>query len=254
MPARTHIEEGVDPMKARTFLGTICLVAAVCGSALAGTTGMVVTPREDLTQWDDLSRVSLAGTYQVQQREVHGVLGRNAEIELRSATAHIGFDLTGWLTVSGLAGKTRLEPKGQSRYEDMHELWGLGLSARLATHQIEGPELLRGRVGLMTDAQYHEYRAGEDEAELEWEEWVVDLKLRYELFAFGDGEGDRTLPFSTVLSLGPVWSDITGDFEARQTFGVVTGVAAFLTPDLALSWELQYYEQPTHSLSLGYHF
>ena len=241
-------------MSTGRFFGIGCVIALIGVSALAGTSGMVVTPREDLRVWNDLSRWSLGGTYQVQQREVHGVFGRNQEIELRTAVAHLGFDVTGWLSASAFGGKTRLEPKGQPRYDDMHEIWGLGLSARLATHQIEGPELLRGQVGLLADAYYHEYRAGEDEGELEWEEWVGALKLRYELFAFGDGEHRDWLPYSTVFALGPVYSDITGDLEARQTYGVLAGLAAFITPNLSLGWELQYFEQPTHSVTLGFHF
>jgi hypothetical protein len=235
------------------FPAVVLAALVFCTSVLAGTSGLVVSPQEDLGKWNNMSRLSLAGTYHVQEREVT-LQGANTVVEVKNVLAHIGLDLTDWLSVVGTVGRNRLYPRGRDRYDDMRDVWGAGLELRTLEHDITAPELMKGKISFLLQGQYFDMDAGDGNSEIKWEEVLVDLKLRYELFAFGDGEDTVRLPYSTVFFLGPVWSDIRGDLESRHDVGVVTGVAAFVTPNISLAWELQFYEKATHTLALGYHF
>jgi len=229
-----------------------------CGAAaMAGTSGPDVVPRAAFGAVDDLSVLSFGGTYQLQEREVevhHADAEReNTVIEVRHALAHVGVDLTEWITLMGTFGKNELEVRGRDA-EDYHDTWGAGLQLRVGSHDIAHPRMMKGNLSVVVNGQYMDYGSGDGAERIDWDEWYIDMRLRYELFAFDGKDDPELLPYSTVFFLGPAASDIDGDFISHENAGVVVGVAAFLTRDLSVSWELQYFEKATHGVSVGYHF
>lgn len=234
-------------------VGFLVLVACV-STVSAGTLGIVSAPTGEQQMMENWSRLTIAGSYQFQEREVWLENGDPANLKVRQALAHVGIDVCDWLTLTAAIGASDPSVEDGASLDDRTTVYGYGFRTRLVGHEVTGPELLAGKWGIQLETQYLYHEADAPSKTLDWREWLVDLQLRYELFAFGMGEDTDKYPYSTVFYVGPTWSHINGEFDSRQHAGVITGVDIYLTHDLAIGAELQAYEKATAAFKLSYHF
>ena len=240
-------------MRKSLFTVVALVLSVVVSSVSAGTLGIASTPRGDLATVPDLSRLSIGGSYQNMKREVHNDDGISP-IEVEQGLAHIGLDVLDWLTLHGSVGEARLDPKLQEWSPDDWDLvWGVGMNARLLTHPIESPDMLVGKCSLEMGAQYSQYEAGRAKI-ADWEEWLLSAVLRYEMTASGDAVESLGIPHSTVIAVGPLWSELGGDFDSHQKWGLTAGVTGYITSHIGLGWNVQVFEKVTHTFHVGYHF
>ncbi len=236
-----------------TVVGFMVFVA--CASAVSGgTMGIASTAEGGQPLTVDWSRLSIAGSYQFQHREVWAEDGVPGKLDMRQALAHVGLDVCSWLTLTAAVGTGDTRIGNRASYDDRVTVYGCGLRSRLLGREVTGFDSRAGKWVVQAEAQYLYHDADSPEMKMDWDELSANLQLRYEQFIFGMGEDPDRYPYSAAFYVGPTWSHFDGDLDARHHAGVIAGIDVMMTRRLAVGAELQFYEEPSTAFKVGYHF
>ena len=242
-------------MKRKLLLAALVIGSA--GLASAATLGGLGV-RDTLTEATGLARLSVGVDYAQLKRTMSMDEGLAPELRARIISAQLGFDVFPWLTVFATAGRSEAKFNMESAYHSGQFKWSAGLKANWWQYDLADPEFMAGRLSFQSTAEFAQYRSGERDEELKWNEGYVDLTLNYEFFSTKMSDTAQ-YPYSLVLYVGPALSRIDGsaagaDFSEDRLVGVVGGVDLYLSHNLALGGQVLHFDGNTLSASLRYHF
>lgn len=221
-------------------------------------------PHYTLFEQDNLARLCLGGDYIRQERTIslEGQSG-TTDLEANHGMGYVGIDILSWLAVFGAVGGTSAKVQDADGYGNTRVNWAAGLSANLWHLDVTDPEFLAGSLSLRVLGEYSQFKSGDsDTDEIKWQEWFATLLASYEIFVTDSIDLDQ-IPFSLVLSVGPVFSKLDGtfdvsgqklDFSEEQSYGIGGGVEVFIANNLSLGGQVQYYDSVTYGANLRYHF
>lgn len=242
-------------MKRYATLAMLAVIGTASLSATAATHGVVGPPGEELGEVADLSRLSLGLSYQCAKREVQLNRGEFEILEVHLGALQVGVDVFDWLTIYGTIGQAERRDGEEPWLDDWDMFHGYGAKARFLAHEVDGPPIVAGTTSIEAGINYTKFEIGQDTGERVWHELLCHAVLRHELYAdYPDGEEPHHYPHSLVFHVGPVFSELSADYHARQKWGVLAGVTIYATKNIAFSYEIQAYEKLTQSLNLGFHF
>jgi hypothetical protein len=249
----------------------IATVAALAGAALVSTSttfaGGADAPRDTVVTADNLSRLVIGGGAERLKREIDLTDGSGSDVlDARNYFGYAGIDLLHWLTLMGGGGQVEAKSGAGNDYGDADTSWMAGAAVGLLAHPIRTPEYLAGTLRI--DAQYAHWSYEADMAmdTVEWTEDRAALIASMEFpveHAFADSD---SIPFSTVLSVGPVYSVIDGempgarpgsrvDFEETDSMGLLCGLDIKFASNWSAGWQGRWLgEDVSHTFSAAFHF
>jgi len=240
-------------MKINQFLsGVLCL--GLCVVPLAADDGGAVSPRESLFRAESLElwTVGVAG-----EKQERGIEAGNLGVEVLESMRLYGTlscDVLSWLAICVGAGQTELEEDSASGHENGEFMWMSGLRMNIFEHEVFDPYFLACLCRVQATASYWAYESELSGETVDWQEWRYATAFQVEFFV-DDSRNDRGVcPYSTVFSVGPVYSDIDGDFEEDKALGVLLGLDLKLAGNLSVGWESRLFDDATHGVNVAFHF
>ena len=238
------------------------ILAAVPRLQAATAAGM--DDRDALIVQERVKNPSVGAAYERLLRDVRYDGGEKTRLEANTGCGYVGYDVTPWAVVFGTIGATTAQSTELEESGDARVKWSAGVKLNLWRLDIEDPAFLGGRCTLRAQGEFARYESGNlDPASFDWTEWYATLTLNYELFARKRSDYNR-VPYSLMLYAGPALSRIDGtretsggsrDFEGDNVFGLCAGADLFIAHNLSAGAQLQhYFDEPTLSASLIYHF
>ncbi len=241
------------------------VAAVVCMGLGAEAASMTASgSRDALLAPVTLARWSVGFDYENINRDIKRSGRSDATLEADTYAGFLGYDATGWLTLFLTAGGTKVDLPDPSAEGGDQFKWSGGLGANLWHFDVRDPEFAAGRLSIRALCEYARYTSGDSDYEVQWSEFSLALPVGYELFA-ESMTTVREVPFSLMLSAGPVLSVIDGDwdepaaqsssFHEDSSLGVMGRADVFLSSNLSVGGQAQYFgAEYTASGFLRYHF
>ena len=256
-------------MKTQRILTT---AAALAGAWVATTSVSHArgadAPREAMVTANNLSRLRVGGGAERLARELQGTDGSGAAtVDARNYFGYAGLDLLRWLTVFGGGGQVEAKVGGaEASYGDSDTSWMVGGTATLLAHPITEPGYLAGTLRI--DAQYlhWDFEAGMGDGTLQWTEDRVAVIASVEFPVFHAIDDSENVPYSSVLSIGPVYSAIDGDapggrsggrteLEEVDTMGLLAGFDMKFAANWSAGWQGRWIgDEVSHTFTAAFHF
>lgn len=248
-------------MKKSVLVVLSCLSAAGIAAAAPNTGSL---SGDSMIVSDNLQRLSIGASMEGLTRDVETKDGRVSTIESFAYTAGLGLDLFRWLTVVGSAGATALDsfdlaaPTGTSYDKDL--AWSAGVQLNIWDTEVREPEFMRGRFLVRSAWEYAEYNASIDGTDISWKESCVIIPVGYEIYGDEDVLGGV---FSLLLSAGPIFSQLDGEvtsgsnvteFSESSDTGVFASADVFVSQNLLVGANLQYFDSSSYSIYARLHF
>lgn len=211
---------------------------------------------------DNLTRLSVGVSYENGERDWQ-VPGGIETFKTRGWYGIASFDIVSFLTVNGGAGKSETKIGQGMPYGDEDSLWTAGVTLNVWEHPIDLPLWMASTLRMQVAYSYWEGETGLDGDTLEWNENRTALIFSSEFLRPVEIESALNIPYSTVFSIGPVWSSLEGDddsgeatLEADDDFGLLLGLDLKLAQNLSLGWEGRMFDDNnlTHSANLVFRF
>lgn len=240
------------------------LLAGIAGFMTTGTAAewSPAENREGLLSSTSLAPFGVSLGYRDMERGVDPAGWDGGErLQNRAYVGELSVRLQPWLELFATAGSVETRgPLGD--YGDGSALYSGGARLRIWHSDIEDPELLAGRYTLTGSAEYlhSEFDFGEDLTG-DYQELTASLRLGWEIFVEKIDSADRT-PYSLLLAVGPVYSDIQGqfdgdrgdDFESDQPFGVEAGVELYLHHKLSAAFTYLLFDEGSYRFDVRWRF
>lgn len=248
---------------------TTLIAAAACAVALfvfdaAAASTTAAGSRESLAAPSTLARWSVGADYEHTDRGIKRSGAADGTLQADTVAGFIGYDATEWLVLFVTAGGTTVDLADSAQEGGDHFKWSGGLGANLWHYDIRDPEFMSGRLSLSTLLEYAQYMSGDEDYEVRWNDFSVSLPIGYEIFTESIA-GLREVPYSLMLSAGPILSLLDGDWEqsagAYSSFhedaslGVMGRADVFVSYNLSVGGQVQYFgDEYSASGFLRYHF
>jgi hypothetical protein len=262
---RTHLKRNAM----RTPFAIACLAIFFAAQApVRSATDPASTSRNFLFSSENLEFLSVGLNFEDITRELRMKNKHSSTYNLgvRGYSGYVGFDVAPWWTVFITVGTSELKNSSSSEYFDSESRWSAGMNVNLWTYELRDPEFLAGRVSVRASIERSsyksQYKSGDASSTIDWTDLTLMLPLGYEMYADAPGVG-MAEPFSLALSAGPAFSLVNGDaeasgvstkYEATKTAGVMGGVDIFLSHNLSFGCHVQYFEEPSYTGTIRFHF
>jgi opacity protein-like surface antigen len=231
-----------------------------------GATLSAAGSRETLLEQGDLDFLTIGADYQQQQRDVSTSSQGKVKLRSQMIDGYVGIDPYDWLMIFATAGGAAAKMNETEDYNDPKFKWSAGFNLNLWHFDLQDPTFMAGRLSLRTHAEFGMYSSGSDADQAKWNEIFAALLVNYEVFVSRIDDLDKH-PYSLVLYVGPAVSWLNGhyytpeagisqkvDFNEDRLFGVVGGVDLYAAHNLSIGAAIQYYDAPTVSANIRYHF
>ena len=226
------------------------------------------SPRESLWKDPSLGRLSVGTAWEKERRELAGPGFEGSFLETRGWYLHAGLDVLPWLAVYGGGGQHEAKSAPLLGYGDYEGRWMGGVRADVWERHVESPDFLDSIWRIQAAYHYADNSASFETAEMDWAESRASVTLRTEFIVRPAAAGDKVVPYSAVLSAGPVLSQIDGtrrdieggerrpgvDFEEDSDLGLLLGLDVRLAQNVSVDWQARLFEDDTHTVGVVYHF
>lgn len=250
-------------MRIFTWLAGIAVTALLCAPALSATVAGVGVRDSLLT--DTLENWSVGINGEIIERGIkHDDDGHVSTLEAESVSLFFGYDTEIWLTLFATFGADRTKNIDSGADGDTNFKWSAGLLANLWKTKIIDPNFLAGNITLRGILEAAQYELDEKDAGIsgEWTDLTAALTVNYEMFADKE-ETVNAVPFSLLLYVGAVASSIDGNakvngspngFKEDKLVGFIGGMDLYISHNLSLGGQVEYFDEPTYGINLIYHF
>jgi len=229
-------------------------------SATLAATGM-----RDSLVYDTVQRWSVGVNAQWMERDMKPD-GGGADIGIESTTVSlfVGYDVQDWLMVYGTAGETEARKGNAGDYSGSDFKFSIGVQANLWQTEVMDPSFMAGVLTFKGLAEVSRYSFGGGDSGIDgsWNELLIACPFSYEVFSERRDLVD-SISYSLVVSLGPAISLVEGsvstrgtydDFTASNVFGFIGGVDVYISHNLSVGCQVEYFDKTTLTASAVFHF
>jgi len=190
--------------------------------------------------------------------------GADSRMEAKTICLFLGYDVQDWLMAYGTFGETEARVKSLGRYDGSEFKFSVGLQASLWKTEVMDPAFMAGvlSVKAIGEVARYSFDAEDSGAQGHWNELSLALPFCYEVYAEREDVIDA-IPYSLIVSLGPAVSLVEGsgttrgvhkDFSGRDPIGFIAGMDVYISHNLSVGCQVEYFDHTTLSASAAYHF
>ncbi len=258
----------------KTPVLVIAAAVVACSWVLTTTTACGAgadAPRGALAKAENLGRLFVGGAVEQQSREIQPPGGSTlSTLKARGYFCYAGVDLSSFWTIMGGAGNVEVKAAQGTGYGDADTCWFAGTQIALLEHRIAAPAYFEGTVRIDARYAHWDFSADLRGDTVQWTEDRAALVCSGEFPVRHAVEDPDAVPYSSVLSIGPVYSIVDGDvtggkpwagghagagFEEADEFGLLLGIDIKFAANWSAGWEgRRYGDEYTHTVTAVFHF
>ena len=187
------------------------------------------------------------------------------KMESRTLELFAGYDAANWLTVFTTIGSSAFKFSDMVEYGDNNLKFSAGLQGNIWQTDIIDPEFMAGTLTLKSVLEFSAYQVDEKDEGIDgyWMEYYFAIPVCYEIFA-DKSDNLQQIPYSLVISVGPVFSFIDGDIDGlsgsnsglrgEKSVGVIGAIDIYFAHNVSIGCHVEYIDDATIGGSLTYHF
>jgi len=214
---------------------------------------------ESLITAPPVESISVALNYDEAKREIKDNSGNIYQLGARSYSFLLGYDVFKWCTIFATVGRSEARLSEREKFGDGNLKWSAGINANLWHVNIEEPPLFTGRISLKPTIEYARYNSEFNNDTMKWTDISGALFLSYEKI-IDDPKYNITTFYGYTIYGGPAVSIIDGsvekefDFKENRNFGFIGGLDFFITENVSLGGQIQFFEKFSFGGNFRYHF
>jgi hypothetical protein len=248
-------------MRITWLCGVLAVLSIVPVCRAAGVAGGF--SREPIGVASLRDRVEIGASYEQKSRDVRLDHTQELTLKTRHVSSYLSVDVFTPLAVFASVGRSELRIDDEKRYEDDESEYAYGLKLTMLALELDKTTFDDARFLLATTAQRQENRSNLDDHRIEWTENRASLlggvEWRAQRLA---AHSDDVRRQSTILFAGPTYSTIdgklrsgaSGDVSAANDLSWITGIECRWRQQLTLGAHVYFFNDPSFTVSMGYHF